>query len=109
MRALFIFLLISNLTFGQEDKLLHASAGFVTSAMTTSVLLHYDVKGAPWIGFGVGAALGIGKEIYDKYTVRGNPELLDAACTIGGAALGSFTVRFAIRNQKKEETRKPSF
>ena len=71
--------------------------------------MHYNVKRAPLIGFGVGTALGVGKELYDRYSGRGHADGLDAAFTIGGAALGSVTVRFALRNTKKVDVRRPKF
>ena len=85
---------------------MHASAGFIASSITTAFLAHFKVKGAPWIGLGVGTALGIGKEVYDKYSGKGNDELLDAVCSISGAAAGSLTMHFTIEHIKGKEKEK---
>lgn len=100
MKTLITFLFLANIAFGQTDKLLHASAGYVSSSLTSGLLQHYHVKHSLLIGIGVGTCLGIGKEIYDKYSRTGDPDPKDAIATIGGAILGSFTVRFSLN--KKE-------
>lgn len=93
--------LASSLQAQQTDKLLHASAGFVSSSFTTAILQHYNVKHSMLIGFGVGTCLGVGKELYDKISARGTAEPMDAIFTSGGAALGSVTVRISIQQKKK--------
>lgn len=106
MKALILFLFISFSSFTQNDKLLHASAGFVSSSVTTAILQHYNVKHGFLIGFGVGTCLGIGKEMYDKFSKRGTSSALDAACSIGGAAFGSITVRLGIPYGTKHKSKR---
>lgn len=101
MKTIIVFLFVTNSLFGQTDKLLHASAGYVSSSLTTAVLKHYNVKHSILIGFGVGTCLGVGKELYDKYSNRGTAEVMDAVFTVSGAALGSVTIRFGFNNRKK--------
>lgn len=97
-----VCLFVASLLFGQQsDKLLHASAGYVSSSITTAVLSHYKVKYPLFIGVGVGTCLGIGKEIYDRSTGRGVAEPMDAVYTIGGAILGSFTVKVGLDKREK--------
>ena len=106
MKTLIAFIFLTNITYGQNDKLLHASAGFVISSVTSSLLQHYNVKHATLIGFGIGSCVGIGKEIYDKYSRTGDADPKDAFATIGGAILGSLTVRFSL-NKKKYVLKQP--
>lgn len=94
---------VSNMAYCQTDKLLHASAGFVSASITSAVFQHYNLKHPILIGFGVGTCLGVGKEVYDKVSGRGTPETMDAAFTIAGAALGSFTVKLTIPNKQKDK------
>lgn len=110
MRILLLFILISRIGFSQteeserifpEDKMLHLSAGYVSSVITSSVLAHYNVKHSVWYGFGVGAALGVGKEFYDEISGNGKPEVLDMVACITGAGLGSLTIHFAINPRYK--------
>jgi len=41
-------------------------------------------------GLLVGLVAAIGKEVYDKVSGKGNPELLDALATFAGVMLGAF-------------------
>lgn len=98
-KSLLIFALLSTNAHAQKlpvDKVAHFGVGFVASSTTTAVLTHYDVKRPALIGFGVGFALGVGKEIADIYT-GGNPEFKDACATILGSALGCVTIKIAIK------------
>lgn len=99
MKTLIIFLFFTNIAFSQYDKLLHASAGYVSSSLTSGLLQHFNVKHSMLIGFGVGTFLGIGKEIYDKYSKTGNADSKDAFATIGGAVLGGFTIKYSFNRK----------
>ena len=71
MKGIIIALLIYMSSMGQtipRDKLMHFSSCYMISATSTTLLLQkYEKKEAAWIGFGIGATIGISKEIYDKY------------------------------------------
>jgi len=98
-KSLLILSLLSTTVNAQKlpvDKVAHLGVGFISSSMTTAILTRYDVKRPALIGFGVGFALGVGKEIADIYT-GGNPEFKDACATILGSALGCFTIKIAIK------------
>ena len=41
-------------------------------------------------GLLAGTVAAVAKEVYDKVSGKGNPELLDALATIAGAVLGAF-------------------
>lgn len=102
MKTLLVFLFVSNSLFGQNDKLLHLSAGYVSASFTSGVLQHYNVKHSILIGFSSGVVLGIGKEIYDEYfTPRGEFDPIDLLYTVSGATMGCLTIKFSIPNKKK--------
>ena len=69
MKEIIIALLICVSTMGQtvpRDKVMHFSSCYVISATSTVFLSHkYTKNEAAWIGFGIGATVGISKEIYD--------------------------------------------
>jgi len=80
----------------QTDKVAHFGVGYAVSATTTGFLQRYEVKHPVLIGIGVGTLLGIGKEVYDKYSGKGQASYGDAFSTIGGSILGSFTIRISL-------------
>lgn len=60
-----------------EDKLRHYMVGSIAAALGG---LHSVAAGAMLC-----AAVAIGKEVYDRVSKRGTPELLDAVWTLAGA------------------------
>lgn len=62
-----------------DDKLRHYLAGSLAAAVGG---LHSVAAGALLC-----AALAIGKEVYDRVSKRGTPDLLDAVWTLGGGAV----------------------
>jgi len=95
------FVLKSN---AQTDKVAHFGVGFASAAITTSLFQRYDVKYAFWYGILTSTLLGVGKEIYDKKSGKGNPEVYDALATIGGGVLGAFTVHISIPIKYKQKS-----
>ena len=100
-----IILLLSLSTMGQtisHDKVMHFSSCYVISATSTVFLSHkYTKNEAAWIGFGIGATVGISKEIYDmKY---GHSDENDLYADILGAALGSIVIRISLNKRKKNQ------
>lgn len=63
----------------QEDKKKHFVAGFIIAAVV-SLFFGYIAGAAAAI------VAGIGKEVYDKVTGKGTPEVLDFLATATGAA-----------------------
>ncbi|NOX40505.1 MAG: hypothetical protein GXP05_08315 [Alphaproteobacteria bacterium] len=59
-----------------QDKIAHIAVGFTISALI----------GGP-IGLAVATIAGAGKEIWDKYSGRGTPDLWDFVATVAGGAL----------------------
>ena len=75
-----------------RDKLMHFSSCYMISATSTMLLSQkYEKKEAAWIGFGIGATVGMSKEIYDMRC--GHSDMKDMYANILGAAVGSIVVR----------------
>jgi uncharacterized protein YfiM (DUF2279 family) len=105
MKEIIIALLICMSTMGQTvpyDKFMHFSSCYVISATSTNFLSHkYTKNEAAWIGFGIGATVGISKEIYDmKY---GHSDENDLYADLLGAALGSIVIRISLNKRKKNQ------
>lgn len=64
-----------------HDKLLHFAVGVLVFA----AILPFS---GPWFAFAVACIAAVGKEAYDHLTGKGTPELLDAAATVAGGAVG---------------------
>ena len=75
-----------------QDKLMHFTSCCLISATSTQILLmKYPPKEARWLGFGIGATVGIGKEVWDmRY---GHSSEKDLYVDILGAAVGSLVIR----------------
>ena len=100
----FTVLLISASTiYGQMDKYLHAGAGYVISSSSAAYLRSNNVKHAEWYGFGLGVLAGIGKEVYDYKSGRGQAEWGDAVATIYGSMFGAVTIRMAISGKPRTQ------
>jgi len=67
------------------DKQLH----FFSGGMLAGLLMPFGFEVA-WLGV---VAAGVGKEVYDKVSGRGTPEIMDAVATILG---GSVIVIWAV-------------
>jgi len=67
------------------DKQLH----FFSGGMLAGLLMPFGFEVA-WLGV---VAAGVGKEVYDKVSGRGTPEIMDAVATILG---GSVVVIWAV-------------
>jgi len=95
MKEIIIALLICVSTMGQtipQDKLMHFSSCYIISATSTMLLLQkYEKKEAAWIGFGIGATVGMAKEIYDMRC--GHSDMKDLHADLLGAAIGAVTIR----------------
>jgi len=105
MKEIVIALLICVSSMGQtipRDKLMHFSSCFMISSTTTTLLSYkYTKNEAAWIGFGIGATVGISKEIYDmRY---GHSDENDLYVDILGAALGSIVIRIDLNKRKKNQ------
>ena len=102
---LLIILLMCTSCMGQttpHDKLMHFSSCYIISAKSTEFLSHkYEKNEAAWIGFGIGATVGISKEIYDmRY---GDSDENDLYADILGAAMGSIVIRIRLGKRKKNQ------
>ncbi len=64
-----------------RDKAMHAIGGAVVAGTV------HELTGSRWLGFAAGAAVGIGKELYDMRTPGHTPSIKDAVVTIAGASL----------------------
>ena len=95
MKKIIIALLVCMSSMGQtipQDKLMHFSSCYIISATSTTLLLQkYEKKEATWIGFGIGATIGVSKEIYDMRC--GHSDMKDLYADLLGAALGSVVIR----------------
>lgn len=63
-----------------QDKLIHFLGGFAVSA-------GFSLVGHPHYGLATGAAVSIGKEVYDYYHPPHQCEVLDAVATFAGTLL----------------------
>jgi uncharacterized protein YfiM (DUF2279 family) len=103
MKEIIIALLICVSSMGQtvpHDKVMHFSSCYIISATSTTILSYkYEKNKAAWIGFGIGATIGISKEIYDMKW--GHSDENDLYADILGAALGSITIRISLNKRKK--------
>ena len=105
MKEIIVALLICVSTMGQtisHDKVMHFSSCYIISATSTEFLSYkYTKNEAAWIGFGIGATVGISKEIYDmRY---GHSDENDLYADILGAALGSIVIRISLNKRKKNQ------
>jgi len=105
MKEIIIALLVCVSSVGQtipHDKLMHFSSCYIISAKSTEFLSHkYEKNEAAWIGFGIGATVGISKEIYDmRY---GHSDENDLYADILGAAMGSIVIRIRLNKRKKNQ------
>ncbi len=105
MKEIIIALLICISSAGQtvpRDKIMHFSSCYMISATSTTLLsCKYEKNKAAWIGFGIGATVGISKEIYDMKW--GHSDENDLYADILGAALGSITIRINLNKRKKNQ------
>lgn len=69
------------------DKKLHFVAGGLVAASLNPYIKNN--KKAFWYSIAAGAAAGIGKEAYDKYSGKGNVEFMDFVATTAGAVVVS--------------------
>lgn len=65
-----------------RDKIFHAAAGLAVAVVAGMFV-------APLWAFAAGVAAGVGKEVFDKVTGKGVPDVLDAVVTAVGAAVGA--------------------
>ena len=105
MKEIIVALLICVSSMGQtipHDKVMHFSSCYVISATSTEFLSYkYTKNEAAWIGFGIGATVGISKEIYDmRY---GHSDENDLYADLLGAALGSIVIRISLNKRKKNQ------
>jgi len=105
MKEIIVALLICVSTMGQtipHDKVMHFSSCYIISATSTEFLSYkYTKNEAAWIGFGVGATVGISKEIYDmRY---GHSDENDLYADLLGAAIGSIVIRIRLNKRKKNQ------
>lgn len=66
--------------FKQKDKKLHLAAGFGIAFLLSFL--------SPLFGFIAAVTAGAGKEVYDKLSKKGTPELLDFVFTVLGGLIG---------------------
>ena len=106
MKYLFILFLISfnlNAQFLLEhDKQLHIGGTYIISSATSSYVLNKtdNRSKALLIGFSVGFASGLAKEIWDIN--HGTPDLADLAADVIGSALGSVVVTIPLQRKRNK-------
>ena len=95
MKGIIIIMLLYLSSMGQtipQDKYMHFSTCYVISATSSSLLSYkYSKKEAAWLGFGIGATVGITKEVYDMRC--GHSDEKDLYADLLGAAVGSLVIR----------------
>ena len=74
-----------------NDKVLHVIVGFamvVNSTVIINLLFQLPVFVAAVLSLLFSIAIGCIKELWDRFTGKGTPEMLDAAMTAIGAIIG---------------------
>ena len=74
-----------------NDKVLHVIAGFaimVNSTVIINLFFQLPVFVAAVLSLLFSIAIGCIKELWDRFTGKGTPEMLDAAMTALGAIIG---------------------
>jgi len=64
------------------DKKLHLGAGFII-ALVTGIIL------TPLFGLLLAVGTGVGKEVYDRLSGKGTPEIMDIVYTVAGGLLAA--------------------
>lgn len=75
----------------QNDKLLHLVAGLsivLYLSMAFIMLTRYDAVFIAIVSYMVATFVGLSKEVYDKLSKKGTPEVMDFLMTALGAILG---------------------
>lgn len=85
------------------DKDKHDQAGMLISGLAGSSCYYFTER--PWLSCGAGFAAaitaGIGKELYDKYSKNGTPDIWDAVSTGFGGARMFIILRIGINENEK--------
>ena len=108
MKNLFIALLLASSTHAQiqTDKVAHFGVGYVTGAVSSSIVLINSNGKNEWfkslaVGFGSGLIIGTGKELYDQWKYGGF-NWVDLGATVLGSTLGSVTIKISINRYEKK-------
>lgn len=100
---LLVFLYSPTLNAQDNDKLLHAAAGFGISAVTYTVVKSTTKnrkKALIW-SFVTSTAAGIAKELIDSGEEGNKFDGVDALATTGGGIIGGFTMHLILNDKKK--------
>lgn len=101
---LFLPIFLSNQNiFKLDDKDKHDQAGMIISGWTGSSCYYFTKR--PWLSCGAGLmnsiTIGIGKELYDKYSGKGTPDVMDAVSTGFGGARMFIMLRIGLNENEK--------
>jgi len=112
MRTIFLILISLSmrsqtiLGYAITDKDLHDQAGMVISGLAGSSAYFFGLTPFRSCAIGVGAAclVGVGKELYDKYSGKGVPDFWDGFTTGFGGVRMAICLRIGIdRNERRNE------
>lgn len=78
--------LISLLISPPEDKIQHIGTGFIAFAVS------YNATKDKKVSVGISASVGVLKEVWDKVSKKGNPEISDIVYTAFGGIIGYWVV-----------------
>lgn len=84
---------------GQQDKPKHAVLSSLISSIVTSAAHHFfklSPKKSALVGFSVCSAVGIGKEIWDKFHPGHTPDVQDFAADLIGCGSGSLGMSLVV-------------
>lgn len=87
--------------FFSTDKLLHMGAGHAIGSTTTFAADQMGSKRPELWGIGSVLVIGVGKEIYDKYSGNGKSETMDVLATLSGGVMAVFVLKMTINNRQK--------
>lgn len=73
-----------------HDKKLHFAVGALIAILVSLV------SGNLWFGLAASAVAGVGKEVYDRVSKEGTPEVMDAVWTVIGGVTGCALVGLAM-------------
>lgn len=75
------------------DKANHVVYGSVIFAVTYVMLMFQQLPALP-IAFGVVVAFAVGKEVRDRVTKKGTPDIVDAVATVAGGVVCAIPTLF---------------
>lgn len=98
----FLFLGLHSYSQTQQQEIIYFGVGYGVSSLTILTCEKYDVKRPFIVGFCTGVVLGVTKELYDDYFVKGKMDGVSMLATVAGSGLACVTLKIPIRGTVKK-------